>query len=171
MPRHLGSLLCHWVFLNRPSLVQQVASYELMFDECAPILRLLVDSWHWLAYAWVQTSRKRTGNDISSTTWVSTRPGRIYQFAVIADDLSKYGSLSFVFLPLLPVGVDASDIRKLEYWQFNISNQLVAGLIIVRHMKMKSTSVPSSPFTQYGPMRSTQRVKGVPQLGYVLFRW
>jgi hypothetical protein len=63
-------------------------------------------------------------------------------FVIIADDLSKYGSLSGVFLPFRPFSSLA--VLTSGHWSTGnstISNQLVAGSIIVRHMK--SISVPS----------------------------
>ena len=55
-----------------------------------------------------------------------------------------------------PLQYPRQDARVSSTGNSTISNQLVAGSIIVRHMK--SISVPSLPFMVYGPMRSTQRV-------------
>jgi hypothetical protein len=78
-------------------------------------------------------------------------------FAIIADDLSKYGSLSGVCLPFWPfLSLAVLMSGRLSTGNLTISNQLVAGSIIVRHMK--SIAVPSLPFMVYGPIKSTQRV-------------
>jgi hypothetical protein len=66
-----------------------------------------------------------------------------------AEDLSKYKSVSlvFLFITLLPL---------ISLWSFGsstISNQLVAESIIVRHIKL--ILEPSLPLRVYGPMRPT----------------
>ncbi len=68
---------------------------------------------------------------------------------ICAEVLSKYksASLVFLFVTLLPL---------VSLWSFGsstISNQLVAGSIIVRHIK--SILEPSLPLRVYKPMRST----------------
>ena len=65
----------------------------------------------------------------------------------MSEDLSMYASLAFLFFSV--VGTMSSTGSS------TISNQLVAGSIIVRHMK--SNSVLSLPFTVYGPIRSTHK--------------
>jgi hypothetical protein len=78
-------------------------------------------------------------------------------FAIIADDLSKYGSLSVVLLHLWPfLFLAVLTSGRSSTSNSTISNQLVAGSIIVRHMN--SITVPSLPFMVYGPIKSTQRV-------------
>ncbi len=86
---------------------------------------------------------------------------------IIDEDLSKYASLVFVLIFCLwlifcfvPV-CDKSSVTSSS----TISNQLVAGSIIVRHMK--SISFPSLPLSVYGPIRSTHRhSQGVSTTGF-----
>ncbi len=59
-------------------------------------------------------------------------------------------SANVTFLPLPVLGTVISSVTV---GSSTILNQLVAGLIIVRHMK--STLEPSLPLRVYGPMRST----------------
>ena len=74
----------------------------------------------------------------------------------MSDDLSKYGTFCVLcaevpLRPQVPVGMaDASTTSN-----STILSQLVAGSIIVRHIK--SISVPSFPLRLHGPMRSTYR--------------
>ena len=71
----------------------------------------------------------------------------------MAEDLSKYASVdcSCTFVPFLHLaGKVLSDSNT---GSSTISNQLLAGSIIVRHIK--SICVPSLPLRVYGPIRST----------------
>ena len=73
---------------------------------------------------------------------------------ILADDLSKYAYLGclWVFLPLGPF-VSKGIIASVITGSSAISNQLEAGLIIIRHIK--SATVPSLPLKVYGHIRST----------------
>ncbi len=74
---------------------------------------------------------------------------------IVADYLSKYSCLCCICLslplcPFVPLGISSSccDVSN-----STISNQLVAGLIIMMHIK--SITVLSLPLRVYGSMRST----------------
>ena len=73
---------------------------------------------------------------------------------IIADDLSKYGTCGVlcVEMPLRPF-VPEGMVGLSTTGNSTISSQLVAGSIIVRHIK--SISVLSFPLRVYGPIRST----------------
>ena len=73
----------------------------------------------------------------------------------VADDLSKYGCFCWICVslplrPFVPMGISST---RCDIGNSTISNQLVAGSIIVTHIK--SITVLSLPLRVYGPMRST----------------
>ena len=88
--------------------------------------------------------------------WVSTKPGTVDNALTVADALSKYGCFCWICLslplcPFIPMGISSS--LGCDIGNSTISNQLVAGSIIMMHIK--SITVLSLPLRVYGPMRST----------------
>ena len=82
---------------------------------------------------------------------------RFTNVLTVADDLSKYGSFCWICVslplrPFVPMGISSTGC---DIGNSTISNQLVAGSIIVTHIK--SITVPSCPFRVYGPIRSTHK--------------
>ena len=77
------------------------------------------------------------------------------KWLIIAEDLSRYSFLvlTCTFVPDLSSG---ERVVNISTGNSTISNQLLAGSIIVRHMK--SMTVPSLPFRVYGPIRSMHSV-------------
>ena len=94
---------------------------------------------------WIRSHCRILNSNIMDICW--TRSYTLGYWSVQRFVKIKSASLVFLFVTLLPL---------VSLWSFGsstISNQLVAGSIIVRHIK--SILEPSLPLRVYGPIRST----------------
>ncbi len=128
--------------------------------------------WRWLAYAfavWIHKARKEVwirshccrilNSDIMDICWTRSYP------------LGYWSVQRFCQNTRLPLSAFVCYLAttSLSFWNFccsTISNQLVAGSIIVRHIK--SILEPSLPLRVYEPMRSTHNAsQGVVMTSFV----